>query len=63
MSWLKPFVAVADYLNAIAGVPNYQQYVDHMEKYHPNEKILSEKEFHRQAIDERYGGGTIRRCC
>lgn len=63
MKWRKALTLVVEYLNAIAGVPNYQQYVVHMKKHHPKEKILTEKQFHRQAIDERYNGGKIRRCC
>jgi uncharacterized short protein YbdD (DUF466 family) len=63
MKWLQLIRHVVNYLEAIAGVPNYEQYVAHMNLYHPEEPILSEKEFHRQAIDERYGGGSIRRCC
>lgn len=61
--WKKPFRFIANYLNEIAGVPNYERYLEHFHKHHPGEKPLSEAEFHRQAIDEKYGGGTIRRCC
>lgn len=60
MNWIK---VVVDYIEAIAGVPNYEQYVAHMREYHADQSILNEKEFHQKAIDERYGSGTIRRCC
>ncbi|MXQ52635.1 YbdD/YjiX family protein [Shimazuella alba] len=63
LAWFKPFRIIADYLNDMAGVPNYKRYINHFRKYHPNEIPLSEKEFHKQATDEKYGGGSIRRCC
>lgn len=55
--------AMINYLNEIAGVPNYKRYLTHFQKYHPEETPLSEKEFHRKAIEEKYGSGNIRRCC
>jgi uncharacterized short protein YbdD (DUF466 family) len=61
--WLRPFKAVAWYLNEIAGVPNYQRYLEHFRKHHPGEEPMSEEEFHRKMTDEKYGGGKIRRCC
>jgi len=59
----KSFKAVTNYLNEIAGVPNYERYLEHFRKHHPGETPMSEEEFHRRAIDEKYGGGSIRRCC
>ena len=61
--WKRPFKAIADYLNAIAGVPDYRRYLEHFRKHHPDQEPLSEREFYKWAIDERYGGGKIRRCC
>lgn len=55
--------AFTSYLNEIAGVPNYERYLEHFRTHHPGEVPLSEAEFHRRAIDERYGSGDIRRCC
>jgi uncharacterized short protein YbdD (DUF466 family) len=60
MKWLKTII---NYLNEIAGVPNYQRYLIHFQKCHPEATPLSEKEFHRKATDEKYGSGNIRRCC
>jgi uncharacterized short protein YbdD (DUF466 family) len=61
--WKHFFCAIAAYLNEIAGVPNYQKYLQHFEKHHPGETPLSEKAFHRQAIDAKYNGSNMRRCC
>lgn len=55
--------SIRDFLNDIAGVPNYQRYVEHLNKHHPDQTPMSEKEFHQKATDEKYGGGSIRRCC
>lgn len=55
--------AVTKYLNDIAGVPNYERYLEHFHIHHPGEVPMSKAEFHRRAIDERYGSGDIRRCC
>ncbi|SFS30564.1 YbdD/YjiX family protein [Marininema halotolerans] len=52
-----------DYLNAIAGVPNYERYLEHFKREHPDGVPLSERTFHKQANDEKYGGSSIRRCC
>lgn len=60
MRWLKTIIY---FLNEIAGVPNYKRYLAHFQKYHPKETPLSEKDFHRKATDEKYGSGSIRRCC
>ncbi|GGA40533.1 hypothetical protein GCM10007416_11920 [Kroppenstedtia guangzhouensis] len=59
----KSFKAMTAYLNAIAGVPDYARYLEHFRRNHPGETPLSEKEFHKRATDEKYGGGKIRRCC
>ncbi|RAL24366.1 YbdD/YjiX family protein [Thermoflavimicrobium daqui] len=61
--WKKPFRLFAEFLNTMAGVPSYQKYLDHFYKNHPGATPMSEAEFHRKANDEKYGGGTIRRCC
>ncbi|WP_235281613.1 YbdD/YjiX family protein [Thermoactinomyces daqus] len=61
--WKRAFRKIANVLNEIAGVPNYERYLEHFRKAHPDETPLTEAEFHRRAIDEKYGGGSIRRCC
>ena len=54
---------VLAYLRAIAGVPNYERYLEYHRRSNSAEPPLSEREFHRKANDEKYGGGGIRRCC
>jgi len=44
------------------GIPDYDRYLAHVRANHPDEPILSEREFHALAIDRRYGGMSPR-CC
>lgn len=54
---------VAYYLNEMAGVPNYERYLEHHRKHHPDKVPMTRAEFYRKTIEERYGSGDIRRCC
>lgn len=66
MSWKTVyhlFKAFTTYLKDIAGVPNYERYLEHLRLHHPEQTPLTEAAFHRQANDEKYGGNGIRRCC
>ncbi|SDY15423.1 YbdD/YjiX family protein [Thermoactinomyces sp. DSM 45892] len=54
---------LCNFLHDIAGVPSYKRYLEHLAQHYPEQEPLSEKEFHRQATDEKYDGGSIRRCC
>lgn len=48
----------------MVGVPDYQTYVEHMQKNHPDLEPMDEKTFHRYCIDARYptAGGTLKKC-
>ncbi|MGE8203307.1 YbdD/YjiX family protein [Heyndrickxia sp. NPDC080065] len=50
-------------IKTIFGLPNYQNYVDHRKRKHPNEPIMSEKEYYMFALKERYESGKVNRCC
>jgi uncharacterized short protein YbdD (DUF466 family) len=47
------------------GVPDYQTYLQHRQKYHPDEPVMSYEEFFRERQDARYavGSGRFRGCC
>jgi uncharacterized short protein YbdD (DUF466 family) len=49
----------------MVGVPDYDIYVEHRRRVHPDEPIMSYKEFFRERQASRYGGqgGNIGRCC
>jgi uncharacterized short protein YbdD (DUF466 family) len=44
------------------GIPDFERYVAHRRAHHPGEPMLSEREFHSQAIERRYGAGRPG-CC
>jgi uncharacterized short protein YbdD (DUF466 family) len=44
------------------GIPDFERYLEHMQSNHPGAPVLSEREFHKLAIDRRYGAARPR-CC
>lgn len=49
-------------LRGLFGMPDYARYLEHMRRCHPDVSPLTEREFHRHAIDRRYGAARAR-CC
>lgn len=47
----------------MVGVPDYDNYVRHMQMNHPEERAMTYEEFFRQRQDARYGGKNGARCC
>ena len=54
--------AVGRRLSALFGMPDYQRYVTHQHRCHPEATVLSEKEFVRSELERKYAGGGAR-CC
>ena len=56
--WLRLSRAV----RRMAGVPDYDTYVEHMRLHHPGQPVLGFEAFFRERLEARYrsGGG---RCC
>ncbi|WP_097067886.1 YbdD/YjiX family protein [Nitrosovibrio sp. Nv4] len=51
-------------MRLMVGVPEYSTYVDHMKTMHPDQPVMSYREFFRERQEARYGGnGKISRCC
>lgn len=46
----------------MVGVPDYDGYLDHMRRAHPDRQPMSRAEFFRERQAARYGGGNGR-CC
>ena len=44
------------------GIPDYERYVAHAARHHPNAPLLSRREFFAKAIERRYGKSGPR-CC
>jgi uncharacterized short protein YbdD (DUF466 family) len=49
-------------LRRIAGMPDYQAYLEHLRTHHPEVPVPSEREFFAQYLDSRYRSGATR-CC
>ncbi len=49
----------------MVGVPDYENYVQHMQTAHPDQTPMTYEAFFRERQDARYGGGEGRtpRCC
>lgn len=48
----------------VCGIPDYQAYLAHQHRHHPEQPLLSYEAFFRERIDARYGGRNGKmRCC
>jgi uncharacterized short protein YbdD (DUF466 family) len=56
------WLALSRLLRGVCGMPDYQRYLAHMQRCHPDTQPLSEHQFHRHAVDRRYGGARAS-CC
>lgn len=50
-------------LRLMVGLPDYDTYVAHMRRTHPDRPLMSYEEFFRERQDARYGAGRGIRCC
>jgi uncharacterized short protein YbdD (DUF466 family) len=51
-------------MRMMVGMPDYSNYVSHMEQNHPDQPVMSYEEFFRERLEARYGGsGRVGRCC
>jgi uncharacterized short protein YbdD (DUF466 family) len=49
-------------VRAVAGMPDYQAYVAHLRRCHPERPVPSERLFYDEFVERRYGDGPTR-CC
>ena len=55
---------LCDGARLMVGVPNYDTYVEHVTRTHPDQAPMTRSEFFRNRVDARYGGGSGGfRCC
>jgi uncharacterized short protein YbdD (DUF466 family) len=48
----------------MVGLPDYDNYLNHMQVNHPDLPVMSYEAFFRERQDARYGGnGRIAKCC
>lgn len=49
--------------NLMVGIPDYDNYVQHMKLNHPDKPPMTYEEFFRERQDARYGGKGGFKCC
>ena len=54
--------AIRQTCRRLLGIPDYDGYLAHRQQRHPGQAMLSEREFHAEAIDRKYGAAGPR-CC
>jgi uncharacterized short protein YbdD (DUF466 family) len=54
-------LAVGSVIRRIIGAPDYEGYLEHVQRAHPGEQPLTEKEFVRRQMENRGRPGA--RCC
>ena len=54
--------AVLRVVRAVAGMPDYAAYVEHVRRSHPERAVPEEREFYKEFLRTRYEGGPTR-CC
>ena len=48
----------------MVGLPDYDNYLNHMQENHPDQPAMSYEAFFRERQDARYGGrGRVPKCC
>lgn len=63
MSFPKRFHAMCSHIKTIFGMPNYERYIQHQQQFHPNQPVMTEKEYYIFILKDRYESGKVNRCC
>jgi len=53
---------ISSAVRAVAGMPDYEAYVAHLGRCHPERPVPSERLFYDEFVERRYGDGPTR-CC
>ena len=53
---------ISSAVRAVAGMPDYEAYVAHLRRCHPERPVPSERLFYDEFVERRYGDGPTR-CC
>ena len=51
------------FFHLMVGIPSYDKYLEYHQKYHPNCKPKTRKEFFIEAQEGRYGSDGAKKCC
>jgi uncharacterized short protein YbdD (DUF466 family) len=63
MRWREAARRLRRMAHLMVGVADYDAYARHRRVAHPGEPVMSRREFHRERMARRYGGGGMSRCC
>jgi uncharacterized short protein YbdD (DUF466 family) len=64
LDWRQFGRRIRETAHLMVGVPDYERYVAHCRRRHPDRKIMDRTEFMLQRMEQRYGGkGGASRCC
>ncbi len=64
LDWRQFARRIRETAHLMVGLPDYERYVAHCRRRHPDSKIMDRTEFMLQRMAERYGGkGGGNRCC
>jgi uncharacterized short protein YbdD (DUF466 family) len=55
-------VRLSQTLRQVAGMPDYQRYLEHLQRCHPDRPIPTEKDYYQEFLGTRYQDGPTR-CC
>ncbi|QDK35323.1 MULTISPECIES: YbdD/YjiX family protein [Sphingomonadaceae] len=58
-----PLATLRKALHLMVGMPDYEDYVRHMQARHPDRPVMDRKAFFRDRQQARYGGRNGGRCC
>jgi uncharacterized short protein YbdD (DUF466 family) len=56
------FLTFLTFIRRIAGMPDYQRHLEHLQRCHPDHRIPTEKEYYEEFLAARYQDGPTR-CC
>ncbi len=48
------------FFHLLVGMPSYDKYLEHMQIHHPDKIPKTQKEFFTQALEAKYGAGSIK---
>lgn len=54
--------AFLGFLRRVLGMPDYEGYLEHLRRSHPDRQVPTEREFYDEFVRCRYGDGATR-CC
>jgi uncharacterized short protein YbdD (DUF466 family) len=56
------FTGLVRFLRSVAGMPDYEAYLEHFRRFHPDAPLLTRRQFYMEFVQARYGDGPTR-CC